>query len=154
MRYQVNGLTDIHTIMVNERKIGGAIEAESIRLRSGEQFDCPVITNIDCSGSSYYSLGFLTAEGKKIIVNVNDISLIVEPVHKKIAELKNRFYKEFKTREKIKYLKRLCEVNQGSNNLPFVKEAKMIIEDIGMDSAKKEMDMNFLNEKKHLFRIA
>jgi hypothetical protein len=154
MRYQVNGLTDIHTVMVNERKIGGAIEAEKIRLRSGEEFVCPVITHIDCSGSSFYSLGFLTAEGKTIIVHVNDISMIVEPIHKKIYELKNRYYKEHKMKEKLKYLKRLCEVNHGSNNLPFIKEAKMIIEDIGLDAAKKEIDLNFLNEKKHLFRIA
>ncbi|MCQ6281962.1 hypothetical protein [Bacillus sp. EB600] len=35
---KVNGLNDIYTIIQNERKLGSAIEAESIRLRSGEEF--------------------------------------------------------------------------------------------------------------------
>jgi hypothetical protein len=47
---KINGLSDMYTIIQNERKIGGVIEAESIKLRSGEEFVCPVILNIDFVG--------------------------------------------------------------------------------------------------------
>jgi hypothetical protein len=31
MIYQINGLKDIHKLLINERKIGGVIEVDSLR---------------------------------------------------------------------------------------------------------------------------
>lgn len=101
MRGQVNGLTDIHTLLANERKVGGAIEAKSIRLRTGEEYELPVITSIDFAGTLFYSIGFVTKEGQSMIVNVNDISMIAEPQHKRICELQNDTVKQQKMQKKI-----------------------------------------------------
>ncbi|GAB7388872.1 hypothetical protein BSNK01_27100 [Bacillaceae bacterium] len=145
MTYQVNGLTDMHTILANERKVGGAIEAEKIRLRSGEEYAYPVITHIDASDTAFYSLGFISEDGKRMIVNVNDVSVIVQPCHKRICELKNGFCRELKTQEKVKYLRRLCEVNDGACTAPFVEEVRFIVNDIGLEAAKGVIDLNLLH---------
>jgi hypothetical protein len=154
MRGQVNGFNDIFTIIANERKVGGAIEAEKIRLRSGEEFQSPVITNIDYSGSIFYSISFVSDDGSRMIINVNDISMIAEPVHKKLHEINNRIYREHKTEEKIRYLGRLCEVNEGSCTPIFLEEAKEIVEDIGYDAASEQIDLSLLNDKKRMVKIA
>ena len=38
MAYQINGLKDIHKLLMNERKIGGVIEVNTLRLRTGEVY--------------------------------------------------------------------------------------------------------------------
>jgi len=38
----INGLLDMKTIIQNERKVGGAVEAELIKLRTGEEYSLPV----------------------------------------------------------------------------------------------------------------
>ncbi|RBW68322.1 hypothetical protein [Bacillus taeanensis] len=154
MNSQVNGLMDIYTIVSNERKVGGAIEAEKIQLRSGEVFDYPVITNLDYSGSVFYHLSFITDSGSPMMVHVNDISLIASPVHKKVCDLKNHSYKKMKTEEKIHYLKLLCTVNEGSYTKPFIDEVKAIIQDIGYHSLKQDQDFTFIAKEKQLFKIA
>jgi hypothetical protein len=147
MRYQINGLTDICTVLSNERKVGGAIEVESIRLRSGETFECAVITGIAHAGDTMYSLGFFTGEGKRFICHVDDISMISDPVHKNICQLCNEAYKELKTAEKLKYLKKLIQVNEDSVNPVFKQEVKQIVTDIGEDAVKSEVDISFLKEQ-------
>lgn len=154
MRGQVNGLTDIHTLLANERKVGGAIEAKSIRLRTGEEYELPVITSIDFAGTLFYSIGFVTKEGQSMIVNVNDISMIAEPQHKRICELQNDTVKQQKMRKKLHYLKRLCELNEGSCLEPFVEEVQLIVNDIGLDVVEKEINLAFLHDETNVIKIA
>lgn len=148
MGYQVNGLKDIYTIVSNERKLGGAVEAEWIRLRTGEQFENAVITCMDMSGVNFYSIGFVTQEGKCLIVHINDISMISQPKHKRIKELTNPVYKERKTDEKLRYMKRLCDLNEGACTKPFIEELEHIVEDIGMDIACQHVDLSFMEYQK------
>src|SRR3954468_4477112 len=101
MAYQINGLKDIHKLLMNERKIGGVIEATTLRLRTGEVYQYAVITHIDLLGSSIYSIGFMTEDHQNIIINITELSLLQEPTHKKIYELNNQAYKTTKTKEKI-----------------------------------------------------
>jgi hypothetical protein len=154
MGYDVNGFTDMYTVLSNERKIGGAIEAEQIRLRTGEEYSNPVITNIDFNGSVFYSLGFITDKGKHYIVNVQDISIISSSRHCKIFELNNMYYMNLKTKQRIKYLKRLCEVNEGCCTKVFQEEVQHIVEDIGYEAIKNEKELKEITEKKKIIKIA
>ncbi|WP_318503727.1 hypothetical protein [Bacillus sp. T3] len=153
MTYQINGLKDIHKLLVNERKVGGVIEVNTLRLRTGENYQHAVITNIDLLGSAIYSIGFVTEENQHLIINISELGLIHEPKHKKIHELKNNAYKQAKTIEKMKYLKRLFEVNDGSSTPIFREEARMIIDDIGLPTAKKEVDTSIIFPEK-IYSIA
>jgi hypothetical protein len=154
MAHQINGLKDIHKLLMNERKIGGVIEVKTLRLRTGEVYQNAVITHIDLLGSSIYSIGFITEDHENIIVNITELGLLQEPKHKKIDELNNQAYKTTKTEEKIKYLKRLFEVNKDSLNSIFLEEAKMIIEDIGLSAVKKEINMSIVYSENKIYSIA
>ncbi len=156
MGYDVNGFTDMHTLLTNERKIGGAIEASRIRLSTGEEFTYPVITNIDFSGSTFYSVGFVTDDGEKYIVNVKEISMMASCQHCPIQELKNSHYKELKTKQRIEYLKRLCEINQGACTPIFEEEVATIINDIGEDAIDRDSELTHLKKQplKSTFKIA
>jgi hypothetical protein len=142
MSYSINGFHDFYTVLSNERKIGGVIEAETVKLRSGEVFNSPVFTNVDYSGSIFYSIGFITDKGVRMIVHVNDISTIVSPVHKKISMIKNEHYKSMKINEKLMYLKRLFKADQGAFTKPFLEEVTLIIEDIGIKSLENDKDLS------------
>jgi hypothetical protein len=147
----INGLQDIHTIILNERKVGGAVEAEFIRLRTGEEFISPVITSMDMDGAAIYSAGIFTNEGKRFIVSVNEISMISEPTHKRLHELMNKPYQEFKTAEKINYLLRLCELNEGSETPIFRGEVMQIADDIGKEACSKlNLRLSFLQPLRKL----
>jgi hypothetical protein len=154
MTYKINGLKDIHKLLINERKIGGIIEVNTLRLRTGEVYEHAVITHIDLLGSSIYSIGFMTEDHENIIININELSLLQEPKHKKIVELNNQAYKTTKTKEKTKYLKRLFEVNTDSLNPIFLEEARMIIEDIGLSAVKKEIDTSIIYSENKIYSIA
>lgn len=155
MSYQINGLKDIHKLLSNERKIGGVIEASQLRLRTGETYPNAVITHIDLLGSAIYSISFVTQDLQNMIVNITELGLLQEPKHKKICELNNQCYKKKKTNDKMKYLKRLYEINKDSNNSFFIEEAKMIIDDIGLSAAKKEVNTNIIyTEKNKMISIA
>jgi hypothetical protein len=146
MGYVVNGLADIYTVLSNERRLGGVIETEYICLRNGEHFPHSVITSIERIGNAGYYVGFITKEGKRVISHIDEITLISEPVHKRICEMSNEVYKKIKIDEKIKYLKKLCQVNEGSCTPVFEKEVKQVVEDIGMDVAMTEVDLSFIEE--------
>ena len=75
MANKINGLKDIHKLLVNERKIGGVIEVNTLRLRTGEVYQNAVITHIDLMGSSIYSIGFITEDQQNIIVNIAELGL-------------------------------------------------------------------------------
>src|SRR3954464_3747719 len=154
MAYQINGLKDIHKLLMNERKIGGVIEVNTLRLRTGEVYQNAVITHIDLLGSSIYSIGFITEDHENIIVNITELGLLQEPKHKKIDELNNQAYKTTKTEEKIKYLKRLFEVNKDSLNSIFLEEARLIIEDIGLPAVKKEINTSIVYSENKIYSIA
>lgn len=154
MTFQINGLKDIHKLLVNERKIGGVIEVNLLRLRTGEEYPNAVITNIDLIGSSIYSIGFVTEDHQHVIANITELGLLHEPKHKKIYEINNQAYKATKTAEKLKYLNRLCEVNCGSSTCVFLEEARNIIDDIGLPAAKKEVDTSKIYSDEKLYTIA
>lgn len=154
MAGHVNGLTDMHTILAYERKVGGAIEAKRIRMRTGEVFESPVITCVDYAGSTFYSLGFVSADGERMIVNVTDISMIQDPVHRPIRELQNEMFKAMKIEEKRRYLKRLCEINEGACTPTFVEEVRQLVEDIGYDTASETVALDFLRDNERVIRIA
>jgi len=156
MRYQINGYTDMHTVLANERKIGGAIEAGLIRLRSGEEFADAVLTRLEMSGAQFCSIGFVTREGKRLIVHVNDVSMVSDARHVNVCELRNELMREEKMAERLKRLKRLCELNEGCVTLPFREEALLLAEDIGWELARQHVDLSFLPqaEKVRAIRIA
>lgn len=157
MKTYINGLQDMKTIILNERKIGGAVEAEFIRLRTGEVYSFPVITGIDTDGTTIYSIGFFTNEGKRLIVGVNEIVMISDPEHKHLWELNNQTYKTLKTNERVKYLLRLCELNEGSCTSIFREEVERIAMDIGEEAMERlNLELSFLQPVQKLvpFRIA
>jgi hypothetical protein len=156
MRYQINGYTDMYTVIANERKVGGAIEAGSIRLRTGEVYANAVLTRLEMSGAHFCSIGFVTEEGKRLIVHVDDISMVVDPRHVDVCELNNECMRTEKTAERLKRLKRLCELNEGSCTPTFQEEALLLAHDVGMDQARALVDLTFLPqaEKTRMFRIA
>ena len=153
MTYQINGLKDIHKLLCNERKIGGVIEVDSLRLRTGEVYHNAVITNIDLIGSAIYSIGFVTDDEQQLIVNITELGLLQDPKFKKIHELTNQSYKAKKTKEKLSYLKRLCDLNCGSNHCIFREEAQLIIEDIGTIAAKKIVDIFFIFPQENVYQL-
>ena len=53
MANKINGFKDIHKLLVNERKIGGVIEVNTLRLRTGEVYQNAVITHIYLMDSSH-----------------------------------------------------------------------------------------------------
>lgn len=154
MAYQIHGLKDINKILVNNRRISGVVEVKTLRLRTGEEFHNAVITSIDLLGSSIYSIGFMTEDQENIIVNVNDVSMLHEAKHKKICELNNKAYKKMKTEEKLKFLKRLYQVNEGSCNPIFLEEAAAVIEDIGVDAAANAVDTSIVFPNNQVYSIA
>ncbi|TPG82497.1 hypothetical protein EEL32_19200 [Brevibacillus laterosporus] len=155
-RYQINGYTDMYTVVSNERKIGGAVEADTIKLRSGEEYKHAVITRLEMSDSQFCSLGFVTEEGKRLIVHIQDISMIVDARHLNVCELVNNYMRQQKVAERLKYLKRLCELNEGSCTLPFCEEVDVLVCDIGYETAISHVDMPFLHtaDTQKIVRIA
>lgn len=155
MKTYINGMQDINTIIRNERKLGGAVEAEFIRLRTGEEFGSPVITSIDTDGTVICAVGFFTKEGKRLLVGVNELSMISEPTHKYLHQLTNSAYKSFKTEEKVKYLIRLCELNEGSETPVFKEEVKRIVEDIGEEALLSlDVQPSFLQPARRKISVA
>ncbi|GEB32932.1 MULTISPECIES: hypothetical protein [Brevibacillus] len=156
MRYQINGYTDMYTVIANERKIGGAIEAAQVRLRTGEIFANAVLTRLEMSGAHFCSIGFVTEEGKRLIVHVDDISMIADARHVNVCELTNECMRAEKCADRLKRLKRLCELNEGSCTPTFQEEALLLAEDIGLDEARGHVDLSFLPqaEKARVVRIA
>lgn len=154
MSYQINGLKDIHKILMNNRRINGIVEVKTLRLRTGEVYHNAVITNIDVIGTSIYSIGFMTEDHENLIINISELGMLQEATHKKIRELNNQTYKKMKTEEKLKFLKRLYQVNEGSRNPIFLEEAAAIIEDIGQDAAAKAVDTSIIFPKSNVYSIA
>ncbi|MEY8749627.1 hypothetical protein ACTHQ4_16170 [Alkalicoccobacillus gibsonii] len=127
----VHALKDIHTVLTNKRKVGGAIEAKSIRLRSGEEFQNPVFTSIEQTRGVYQSVGFMTNDGERIIVNIDEISMMKNLEHKLICQLENSHAKTYLLTDTLQYLERLCEVNEGCLTSPFKREVEGLACDIG-----------------------
>lgn len=156
MRYEINGYTDMYTVISNERKIGGAVEAAKIRLRSGEEFTNAVITRLEMCDAQFCSIGIVTEEGQRLIVHIQDIGMVIDPVHVNVSELRNSKMREIKMAERLKRLKRLAELNEGSCTLPFREEAQMLAEDIGIEFAVSHVELPFLPnpDKSRVVRIA
>jgi hypothetical protein len=143
------GLKDIHTVIANQRKIGGAAEAESIRLSSGETYQNPVFTNVDISKGQYVSFGFIDEEGQNIIAHVDQIAVIKGLQHKLICQLNNTYIKQLMVRDTLQYLQKLCEVNAGFVTKTFKKEALRLVQDISIKELKNhDISLPFPVEEK------
>lgn len=160
MLKRLHGLKDIHTVISNERKIGGTVEASFIRLRSGEEFTYPVFTSIDVSKGQLVTLGFITESDEHIIVHVDEISQIKGLEYKLKCELKNIQAKKGLLSEAIQYLRKLCEINQGFVTRPFKEELIRLVRDISMEEIQNhnlslpislEEQNNLIYIKKRLF---
>jgi hypothetical protein len=130
------GLKDIHTVISNQRKIGGAAEADEIRLSSGETYLNPVFTNVDISKGQYVSFGFIDENGVNIVAHVDQIAVIKGLQHKLICQLNNTYIKQMMVRDTLQYLQRLCEVNAGFVTQTFKKEALKLVQDISVKELK------------------
>ncbi|MEH7335232.1 hypothetical protein V7161_21640 [Neobacillus drentensis] len=130
------GLKDIHTVITNHRKIGGAAEADSICLSSGETYQNPVFTNVDISKGQYVSVGFIDENGTNMIIHVDQIAVIKGLQHKLICQLNNTYIKQLLLRDTLQYLQKLCEVNQGFVTSSFKKEALKLVRDISVKELK------------------
>ncbi|WP_255668516.1 hypothetical protein [Brevibacillus daliensis] len=146
----------MHTVVSNERKLGGAVEADVIKLRSGEEYHQAVITRLEMSDAQFCSIGFVTKEGKRLIVHIQDISMIVDARHVNVGDLSNEIMREQKVAERLKHLKLLCDLNKGSCTIPFQEEAERLVFDIGLELAMEHVSLPFLlpEEQKKLVRIA
>ncbi|MHC0037756.1 hypothetical protein [Pseudoneobacillus sp. C159] len=131
------GLKDIHTVISNKRKIGGAAEADIIQLASGETFQNPVFTNVEISKGQYISFGFIDENGVNIIANVDQIAVIKGLQHKLICQLNNQYIKQMMTRDTLQYLQKLCEINAGFVTQTFKKEALKLVQDVSFKELKK-----------------
>jgi hypothetical protein len=134
----LHGLKDIHTVITNQRKIGGATEAKSIRLRSGEEYSNPVFTSLDVAGGQFVSIGFITENGDNMIIHVNEIGVIKGLSHKLICQITNEKAKELLLEDLLHYIKRLCEVNKGFVTRPFKDELTKLVCDISLEEIKKQ----------------
>ncbi len=137
MLNMLHGLKDIHTVISNHRKIGGAAEADMIRLSSGELYHNPVFTNIDISKGQYISLCFIDESGTNIMTHVDEIAMIKGLQHKLICQLNNIHVKELLLRDTLQYLRKLCEINDGFVTHSFKKEALKLVRDISINELKK-----------------
>jgi hypothetical protein len=143
------GLSDIHTVLANHRKIGGAAEASMLRLSSGEVYRNPVFINIDISKGQYVSICFIDENGEHTIAHIDQIAVIKDLQHKLICQLENAYARQFMLRDTIKYLERLCEINEGFVTHTFKKEAIKLVRDISMTELKKhEIVLPFAFEEK------
>jgi hypothetical protein len=131
------GLKDIHTVISNQRKIGGAAEADIIQLSSGDTYHNPVFTNVDLSKGQYVSFGFIDENGVNIIAHVDQIAIIKGLQHKLICQLNNSYIKEMMVRDTLQYLQRLCEVNAGFVTQTFKKEALKLVRDVSVKELQK-----------------
>jgi hypothetical protein len=143
----LHGLKDIHTVITNQRKIGGAVEAQHIRLSSGEEYSHPVFTNIDVSRGQFVSIGFIDEEGNNLLVHVNEIAMIKGLEHKLICQLRNSFAKEMLLEQTLRYLTRLCEINEGFVTRSFRNELTRLVVDVSLQELeKKEIHLPFTFE--------
>jgi hypothetical protein len=131
------GLKDIHTVISNHRKLGGAAEADLIRLSSGETYNNPVFTNIDMSKGQYVSIGFIDENRTNIITHVDQIALIKGLQHKYIYQLNNQQVRELLLQDALQYLQKLCRINSGFVTNSFMKEALLLVKDIGINELNK-----------------
>ena len=131
------GLKDIHTVISNKRKIGGAAEADMIQLSSGETYQNPVFTNVDISKGQYVSFGFIDENGVNIIAHVDQIAVIKGLQHKLICQLNNTYIQQMMVRDTLQYLQKLCEVNVGFVTQTFKKEALKLVRDVSVKELNK-----------------
>lgn len=145
MLYTVNGYRTIYTVVNNERIVGGAVEVDELRLRSGERFRNVVITSIEAGENGTYMLGFVTEDGRRYIAHTSDISLMVQPTHKRVKDLRNLVAREELLKRRLTYLRRVLEVNEGNDSFLFRQEVKNLVNDIGLENVRlAALDMEAL----------
>jgi hypothetical protein len=143
---EIRGLSDIDTVLSQQRKWFGAVEAEMIRLQSGEEYSDVVILSLDRLGANYYTMGLFTTDGETHIVHINEISSMKSVQHKAVKELINREYQQSITEERLAYLERLCQVNCGSCSPFYCEEVMRLVDDLGLDAIARKKDDTVIRE--------
>lgn len=136
MLYTVNGYRTIYTVVNNERIVGGAVEVDELRLRGGERFRNVVITSIEAGENGTYMVGFVTEDGRRYIAHTSDISLMVQPTYKRVKDLRNPVAREELLKQRLTYLRRVLEVNEGNDSFLFRQEVKNLVNDIGLENVR------------------
>lgn len=150
----LHGLNDIYTVIINKRKIGGAAEADFIRLRSGEEYSNPVFTSLDVSAGQFVSIGFVTDKGDNILIHVNEIGMIKGLQHKLICQLNNSEARAQLLVETIHYLRRLCDINKDFITPPFKDEVTKLVCDISVEEIKSNnIKLPFILENNNVVQI-
>ncbi|ASS74031.1 hypothetical protein CIG75_02895 [Tumebacillus algifaecis] len=127
------GLIDFYNGLEKCKEIGGCIETESITLADGSQFDNAVIVRVDYTGHRFYSLGFMDEQGAVRVVNVDQLTLVLRPVHKRVADVNNKAYQAWAFAQKSARAKRLLEFSQGAAASSYQKELQTLLNDLGME---------------------
>jgi hypothetical protein len=128
------GWIDFYNGLEKTKEIGGCIEAASIILVNGATYANPVITHVDYIGNRFYSLGFMDEKGTVRVVNVDHVSIIEDPKHKKIRDVKNLAYQKWAREQKRIRALRLLEISKGASRSSYEKELQTLMEDIGIET--------------------
>lgn len=131
------GLIDFYNGLEKTKEIGGCIESASITLADGSDYPNAVITRIDYSGNRFYSLGFMDEKGVVRVVNVDQLSLVLSPEHKKIADVNNLTYQKWAREQKRQRVMRLLEISQGAKPSSYQQELQVLLDDIGVASLEE-----------------
>jgi hypothetical protein len=131
------GLIDFYNGLEKIKEVGGCIEASSLTLSDGTTFSNPVITRVDYAGHRIYSLGFMDDAGVVRVVNVDQISVVLSPEHKKIADLNNHAYQTWAREQKRARIRRLLEISEGAKLTSYEKELRTLLDDIGLQSVEE-----------------
>jgi hypothetical protein len=128
------GLIDFYNGLEKTKEIGGCIEAASIRLADGTEYQNAVITRVDYSGNRFYSIGFMDESGIVRVVHVDLLSLVLSPEHKKIADVKNRAYQKWSREQTLQRVTRLLKISKGAAPASYQKELQVLLDDLGVSS--------------------
>lgn len=131
------GWIDFYNGLEKTKEIGGCIEAASITLANGTSYANAVITRVDYTGNRFYSLGFMDEQGTVRVVNVDQVSVIVSPEHKKIRDVNNQAYQKWAREQKRARALRLLEISRGAARCSYEKELQILLDDIGVQSAEE-----------------
>ncbi|MFC4768023.1 hypothetical protein [Effusibacillus consociatus] len=130
---QLFGWIDFYYGLGKTKEIGGCIEAASIVLTNGISYRNCVITRVDYIGNRIYSFGFMDEDGTVRVANVDQVSLVVNPEHKKIRDANNLFYKKWPCEQKQSRLLRLLEISKEASRSSLEKQVDSILDDLGID---------------------
>nr|MBO2469831.1 hypothetical protein [Bacillota bacterium] len=61
---------------------------------------------------------------------------MVQPTHKRVKDLRNPVAREELLKQRLTYLRRVLEVNEGNDSFLFRQEVKNLVNDIGLENVR------------------